>query len=214
MKKIIAINASPRGNWNTAQLVREAAAGAQEKGIEAEVVNLYELDAFMGCRSCFACKTERFEGICMVKDGLTELLGKIREADGLILGSPIYLGDMSAGYRALYERLVFQYITYRHEDVTCNQRPIPVLLVVTSNCPVEIYDKINYTKMVDSHVKSLDRHVGPTKLLVVGSTKQVDDYSRFNWTIFDPEERIKRHEEIFPSELARARELGAELVEL
>ena len=70
MKRIVAVNASPRVKWNTAQLVREAAAGAQDAGAEVEVVDLYKLDAFTGCRSCFHCKLEKYEGTCVIKDGL------------------------------------------------------------------------------------------------------------------------------------------------
>ena len=212
MKKVIAINASPRGKWNTAQLVREAAAGVQDAGAEVEIVDLYKLDAFTGCRSCFACKTEKFEGVCVIKDGITDLLARIREADGLILGSPVYWGSLTAGFRALYERLCFQYLTYRPEDITCNQHRIPVLLIVTSNVPTEAYDEWNYTPMLDLHVQTLDAHVGSTTLYAVGATKQVDDYSRYNWTMSDAEERAKRHEEIFPKELAQARELGSKLL--
>ena len=58
MKKIIAINGSPRSGWNTDILVREAAAGAASTGAEVEVIDLYKLDKFTGCVSCFGCKTE------------------------------------------------------------------------------------------------------------------------------------------------------------
>ena len=57
----------------------------------------------------------------------------ITEADGLIICSPNYLGEMTASFRALYERLVFQSLTYNRETPCCNQNPIPVLLIMTSN---------------------------------------------------------------------------------
>ncbi len=115
MKKIIAINGSPRHGWNTDLLVREAASGAGAQGAETEVIDLYDLEKFTGCVSCFGCKTEASLGKCVCKDGLSPVLEKIRQSDGLILGSPIYLGNITAGLRALYERLAFQYITYNTE---------------------------------------------------------------------------------------------------
>ena len=115
MKKIIAVNGSPRSGWNTDLLVREAAAGAAANGAEVEIIDLYKLEKFTGCISCFGCKTDGHPGRCVCRDGLYEVLEKIRQADGLILGSPVYLGDISAGLRALYERLIFQYITYKTE---------------------------------------------------------------------------------------------------
>lgn len=59
--------------------------------------------------------------------------------------------------------------------------------------------------------QTLDTHIGPTTLYTVGATKQVSDYGRFNWTMFDAEERNKRHEDVFPSELMHARELGSRI---
>ena len=56
MKKIIAINASPRTGWNTSDLVREAAKGAESAGAEVKVFDLYKLEKFSGCISCFGCK--------------------------------------------------------------------------------------------------------------------------------------------------------------
>ena len=107
MKKIVAINCSPRTTWNTATLVREAAKGAVEQGAEVEVFDLYKLETFTGCVSCFGCKLPQSLGKCICKDGLTPVLEAIRNADGLIIGSPNYLGDVTSGFRALYERLIF-----------------------------------------------------------------------------------------------------------
>ena len=53
MKKIIAVNASPRKGWNTDTLVSEAARGAQEAGAVVEKFDLYRLEKFTGCISCF-----------------------------------------------------------------------------------------------------------------------------------------------------------------
>ena len=52
--KTIIINASPRKNWNTAQLLKEAQKGAESVGGEVEYIDLYDL-TFIGCRSCMAC---------------------------------------------------------------------------------------------------------------------------------------------------------------
>lgn len=80
--------------------------------------------------SCFGCKREKFKGHCICKDGLTPVLDAIREADGLIIGSPNYLSEMTASFRALYERLIFQNLTYNAETPCCNAHPIPVLFIM------------------------------------------------------------------------------------
>ena len=111
MKKIIAINAGPRKGWNTDQLVSIAGKGAESSGAEVEYISLFQLEKYTGCVSCFACKKPGTFGKCMCKDGLYDVLEKIRQADGLIIGSPNYLGNLTASFRALYERLVFQSLT-------------------------------------------------------------------------------------------------------
>ena len=55
--KTIVINASPRRKWNTAQLMKEAAKGAESVGAEVEYIDLYKLDLH-GCMSCLICKKE------------------------------------------------------------------------------------------------------------------------------------------------------------
>ena len=131
-KKIVVVNAGPRKGWNTDTLVTEAAKGAEAAGAVIERFDLFQLEKYTGCVSCFGCKKEKFKAHCIRKDGLTPVLDAIREADGLILGSPNYLSEMTASFRALYERLIFQSLTYNVENPCCNERMIPVLLIMTS----------------------------------------------------------------------------------
>lgn len=213
MKKIIAINAGPRIGYNTDLLIKEAVKGAESAGAEVEYISLFKLEKYTGCISCFACKLPNTYGKCMCKDGLFEVLEKIRNADGLIIGSPNYLGNLTASFRALYERLVFQSLTYNVEVPNCNQHMIPVLLITTSNCSEEAYEAIGYKALMDSYKNTLDRFVGPTEVFICGNTLQVKDYSRFSWTMFDPEEKKKHHDETFGLYLERAQEAGRKLVD-
>jgi multimeric flavodoxin WrbA len=212
MKKIIAINASPRTMWNTGSLVREAAKGAEMEGAEVKVFDLYKLEKFTGCISCFGCKLPEHQGGCVCKDGLAPVLEEIRSADGLILGTPNYLGDVSAALRSLYERLIFQSLTYKLEPRSYNTRRIPVLLMMTSNCSEEYYSQIGYDKMLGKYQKTLNGMVGPTKVMVSGDTLQVSDYSKYDWTMFDPEAKKTRREEVFPDDMKKAFALGAGMV--
>jgi len=207
MKRIVAINASPRSGWNTDLLVREAAAGAASAGAEVEVIDLYRLGQFTGCVSCFGCKTQAYLGQCVCRDGLTEVLKKIRTADGLILGSPVYLGDITAGLRALYERLVFQYITYKTEIRSYSQRRIPVTLILTSNVSAE-YD----AELLKRYKGTLEAFVGPTQTFASGNTLQVNDYDRYGWTMFNAGEKKARRESAFPGERQAAYQLGADMI--
>lgn len=213
MTKLMAINASPRSKWNTGQLVREAACGAGKSQADVEVVDLCKLKSFTGCRSCFACKTEKHLGKCVYDDGLCKTLAKMRKADALILGTPIYFGRPTAGFRALYERLLFQYLSYKQEPVKYIEREIPVLLIFTSNAPAEAYDVAGYTSMIEEHVGQIGRFIGPVSTLVVGDTQQVPEkaYGRFGWDYMDGKAKVKRHDAEWESELAKARAAGIAL---
>ncbi len=211
MKHIVAINTSPRSSWNTDILVREAARGAESSGAEVHVIDLYKLDKFNGCMSCFACKTEAHYGKCVYPDALASVLEEIRQADGLIIGTPNYLGDVSAGCRALYERLIFQSLTYRKELPCCNEHKIPVLFIMTSNASEEYYPAIGYDAMLKRYENNFNTFVGPATTMICGNTLQVNDYNRYNWTMFDPEAKKARRESVFPLEMQKAYQLGAEL---
>ena len=214
MKRIVAVNAGPRKNWNTAQMIAAACEGAQEAGASIELFNLYALDKFSGCISCFGCKLEKNLGHCVCKDGLTQVLEAIRTADGLIIGTPNYLSEGTAAFRALFERLVFQYITYKAEIDNYNDRPIPVLFIMTSNAPDEAYEPDGYYHaLIKKYEEMFSTFIGPTEVITVGGTKQVNDYPRYNWTRFDVEQRLERHETVFPQRLQKAREAGLAMAE-
>lgn len=159
-KKIIAVNAGPRKGWNTDTLIDEAIKGAESAGAEVQKFNLFCLEKYTGCISCFGCKKNKYKGNCIRKDGLTEVLDAIREADGLIIGSPNYLGELTASFRALYERLVFQNLTYNTETPCCNENPIPTLLIMTSNAPDTMYNDL-----LQNYQNVFNGFVGPTKYL-------------------------------------------------
>ena len=208
-KRIILVNAGPRKGWNTDTLITEAARGAESAGAVVERFDLFRLEKYTGCISCFGCKKEKNKGHCICRDGLTPVLDAIRESEGLIIGSPNYLGEMTASFRALYERLIFQSLTYNRDTPSCSPRTIPVLLIMTSNAP-----DTAYLPLVENYQQTLNRFVGPTEVLISGDTLQLRDYCRTDWpwSIFDPEEKQKRHDTVFPEECRKAFDMGKKLV--
>lgn len=156
-----------------------------------------------------AAKRKKNKGRCVLRDGLAPVLSAISGADGLIIASPNYLGELTASFRALYERLIFQSLTYNLETPSCNERRIPVLLIMTSNAP-----DTAYLPLLENYRQTLSRFVGPAQVLVSGNTLQLKDYGKTDWpwTMFDPEEKQKHHETVFPEECRKAFDLGAKLV--
>lgn len=207
-KKIIAVNAGPRKGWNTDTLISEASKGAESTGAVVERFDLFRLEKYTGCISCFGCKREQNKGHCICRDGLTPVLDAIRESDGLIIGSPNYLGELTASFRALYERLVFQNLTYNVDVPCCNGNPIPVLLIMTSNAP-----DTAYLRLLQNYQRTLSMFVGPTEIFVSGDTLQLNDYSKTDWPwYFDGEAKHKRHETVFPQECRIVFEKGFSMV--
>ena len=208
-KTIVAVNAGPRVGWNTDTLLKEAAKGAESTGATIQRFDLFRLEKYTGCISCFGCKKEANKGHCVCRDGLSPVLDAIRESDGLIIGSPNYLSEMTASFRALYERLVFQSLTYSMDPPNCQVKDVPVLLIMTSNAP-----DTGYMGLMRNYQQTLSRFVGPTEIFVSGDTQQLKDYSKTDWPwYFDAEHKYKRHEEVFPQECKKVYEMGAALAE-
>ena len=207
MKKIVAVNAGPRTGWNTDTLIKEAIRGAEEAGAEVIRFDMYRLAKYTGCISCFGCKHEAHKGHCLCRDGLTPVLDAIRKADGLIIGSPNYLSELTAAFRALYERLIFQNLTYNAETPCCNRNMIPVLLIMTSNAP-----EGSYNDLLNGYRQTLSRFIGPTEVFVAGDTQQLPDYSKTDWPwFFNPEHKYQRHQTVFPQECLKVRQLSKKM---
>ena len=84
--KVLMLNGSPKANGNTAAALAEMAAIFTQEGIEAETVQVGHLP-IRGCTGCGGCGKL---GKCVHNDVVNELIPKFAEADGLVLGSPVY----------------------------------------------------------------------------------------------------------------------------
>ena len=80
--------------------------------------------------------------------------------------------------------------------------------MMTSNAPDSMY-----LRLMQNYQQTLSRFVGPTEIFVSGDTLQLKDYGKTDWpwTMFNPEAKQKRHEEVFPEECRKAYRLGADL---
>lgn len=99
--KVLMINGSPREGGNTAAALAEMAGTLREEGIEVETVQVGR-EAVRGCVACGGCGTL---GKCVYDDMVNELAAKFSEADGLVLGSPVYYASANATLSALLDRL-------------------------------------------------------------------------------------------------------------
>ena len=211
--KVIAINGSPRRTWNTATLLEKALEGASSEGAETEMIHLYDLD-FKGCISCFACKLRdgKSYGKCAMQDDLTPVLEKLEDADALILGSPIYLGNSTGEMRSFMERYIFPYLVYSDEPLTLYPRNIPVGFIYTMGAKEEFFDIFGLRTTIGLNENLAKRIFGDSASLCSTDTYQFDDYSKYVADRFDPEEKAKRRKEVFPQDCEKAFEMGSRFV--
>jgi multimeric flavodoxin WrbA len=214
--RVVVINGGPRKKWNTAQLLEKALEGAKSVGAEADMVHLYELD-YKGCVSCFACKTASGykNGRCARQDGLSPLLESLREARAVIMGSPIYLGDVTGALRSFLERFIFMNLAYDQDNPSVLEKGPAAGVIYSMNVPESHLEAVGYDSLFKSHRRLLGLLRGPAvEQLFSCDTLQFDDYSKYHAPRFNSEEKKRGREERFPSELKKAFEMGARLASL
>ena len=101
--KVIAFNGSARKDGNTALLLNTVLAELATEGIDTEIYHLAG-KPIQGCIACNKCVTNKDRRCAVDKDIVNECVAKMVEADGILLGSPTYFADVSAGMKALIER--------------------------------------------------------------------------------------------------------------
>lgn len=101
--KVLLLNGSPRLNGNTEIALKEIATTLEKEGIETELIQVGN-KAIRGCMACGGC---RKIGECVFDDGVNEIVEKFANADGLIVGSPVYYASANATLVAVLDR-VFQ----------------------------------------------------------------------------------------------------------
>ena len=104
--KVVAINGSPRKNGNTAMLIDTVLAELIKAGIETEHLQLGG-KKIHGCMACMKCFEKRNKRCSIENDILNELLAKMIEADGIIIGSPTYFANVTSDVKALIDRAGF-----------------------------------------------------------------------------------------------------------
>jgi len=110
---IIGIIGSLRKNGNTELLTAHTLKAVAEEGLNTEIVRLADLD-IRPCNACMVCKKERR---CSIEDDLWPVYEKMKQADGIIVGSPVYFGSATAAVRALLERTGYIALSERNFHV-------------------------------------------------------------------------------------------------
>ena len=215
---MILLNASPRKNKNTAQMLESVMKGAQDAGAVCELIHLVNMN-FKGCMSCFACKRKgnTCNGLCAYKDELRPVLERILQADAFVMGSPIYWSYPTGMFRNVIERLLFPILRYDFDKETGGigkylTKRMPTALIYTMNNTPERYDLVNYGTILAPDQQYMQMMFGSCEVLNAYNTWQFPDYSKYDSSAVDIAEKQWYRDNQWPKDLLAAYELGKRMV--
>jgi multimeric flavodoxin WrbA len=138
--KVVAFNGSARKDGNTAILINHVFEELKKEGIGTELVQLAgkKISGCNGCRKCFETRDKQ----CAIEnDIINECIGKMVEADGIILGSPIYFADITPEIKALVDRA--GYVTKANDDMLRRKVGAAVIAVRRAGA-IHGFDTLNH----------------------------------------------------------------------
>ncbi|SPF37168.1 conserved hypothetical protein [Syntrophobacter sp. SbD1] len=138
--KVVAFNGSARKDGNTAILINYALSEIRNEGIETELVQLAG-QKIHGCRACYKCMENKDKQCAQKDDIANECIQKMIEADGIILGSPTYFGDVSPEMKALIDRSGF---VARMNDFLFKRKVGAAIVAVRRAGGIHVFDSINH----------------------------------------------------------------------
>lgn len=103
--KVVAFNGSPRKEGNTYEAIKIVSEQLKNQNIEVEIVHVgnKKIQGCTACNSCYKTRDER----CIINDEVNDWIQKMKEADGIILGSPVHFSDIGATMKAFLDRAIY-----------------------------------------------------------------------------------------------------------
>ena len=163
--KVIGISGSPRKDGNTDRLVQRVLGGAAEAGAETRFFRLVDL-SIKGCVSCYFCRTI---DSCAINDDMHPLYEEIHAADAVVLGSPVYMGQMSGQTKIFMDRL----LPLLNPDFTTRLKNRPALVLAFTQGQADL-------SMFRPYVDGTAHAFGflgfaPAEVLIAGGTREKSD---------------------------------------
>jgi multimeric flavodoxin WrbA len=104
--KVVAFNGSPRKNGNTAGSLKKVISELEKQGIETELIQVGK-EKIRGCLSCFTCLKNQNERCATEDDPVNDWIQKMKKADGILLGSPVYFSGVAGTMKSFLDRAFF-----------------------------------------------------------------------------------------------------------
>ncbi len=138
--KVVGISGSARKDGNTAILINHVFAELEAEGIETELIQLAGKEIH-GCRACYKCFANKDKQCSVKNDFANECIGKMMEADGIILGSPTYFSDVTTEMKALIDRAG---LVSRANDFLFKHKVGAAVVAVRRAGATHVFDTINH----------------------------------------------------------------------
>jgi multimeric flavodoxin WrbA len=146
-----------------------------------------------------------------MKDDLTPILEKLSQADGIIMGSPIYLSDTTSSFRAFIERLIFPYLPYTTPFKSLAPKKMPTALIFTMGLEEKSITEWGYDKIFDILSSFIEMIFTKPEILTVNNTYQFDDYDKYVSDAFSEEDKRKYRDEHFSIDCEDAYNMGVKI---
>ena len=172
--KVVAFNGSARRDGNTAILINKVFEELKKEGIETELVQLGG-KPLRGCMACYGCFRNKNKRCVLEEDGINDYIQKMLEADGIILGSPVYVADVSSEMKALIDRACL--VSKANEDMFRRKVGTGVLAVRRGGA-IHAFDTINHFFTI-------------SQMVVVGSCYWNFDFGREIGEVKNDEEGLR-----------------------
>ncbi|CEO10681.1 multimeric flavodoxin WrbA family protein [[Clostridium] sordellii] len=146
--KVVAFNGSPHKKGNTYNAIETVAKELEKEGIEVDIVHVGN-KAIRGCIACGGCSRNQNERCVLDKDEVNEWIQKMKEADGIILGSPVYYSAITGTMKSFLDRAF--YVASSNGGMFRHKVGASVVAVRRSG-GIPVFDQlnnyINYSEMI------------------------------------------------------------------
>jgi len=148
MIKVVAFNGSPRANGNTFLLLNVVLNELKQTGIETKLIQL-GTKPLQGCISCRKCMDTRNQKCALPRDLISECTDEMIQADGILLGSPVYCAGMTSSLKALIDRSVL--VAKANDDLFKRKVGASVIAVRRAGA-VATFDSINHFFLISQMI--------------------------------------------------------------
>ncbi len=138
--KVVAVNGSARRNGNTAILLRAALEPLEAAGHDCELIQLAGKQ-IRGCTACYKCEVSKDKTCSGLTDDGDSVIDAMIGADALLLGSPVYFGDVAAELKAIIER---SGMVGRQNGNVWARKPGAAVVAVRRAGALHAFDTINH----------------------------------------------------------------------